>query len=415
MSPKYTIIIPVYNGMPYLKACIESVLNSEFANFELIVSNDHSIDGGDGYLSNIKDPRIKYIKPINRLSMTEHWEWALSKSSGEWIMFLGQDDGVQSYFFELAELLTEQAKNLNLKIINSRRAYYFWPGCEFKYGDIRVSYSAQNKMSVKSCFYSSIKALAGMSYHELPQMYTNSMFHRDLIERAKFLQGGEVFRCHPQDANLAALATSLESHYLRCEVPLGWVGSSPKSAGLAISSAEDSQVRVGVEIKNLRNEYIKKINSSNLKYHRLAGVFSLNLGSIYYWQALLSTRSLRSGYLNNLIRSKIFLLFLFASAWIKETGAAKNSKREEFINLLRLNTISIVMFRFSYLALCLLASLRWILVLLLIRVPNRLMKYIRGDEVIYVVPISDSDLTMRSATLNVDRKIRLSFKELFIK
>ncbi len=414
MSPKYTIIIPVYNGMPYLKACIESVLNSKFTNFELIVSNDHSTDGGDEYLSGIRHPRIKYIKPSSRLSMAEHWDWALSESTGEWIMFLGQDDGVQSYFFELAELLTIEAKKLNLKLINSRRAYYFWPGCEFKYGDIRVSYSAQNKMSIKSCFYSSLRALTDMSYHELPQMYTNSLFHRDLLDRAKLLQGGKVFTCHPQDANLAALATSLESHYLRCEIPLGWVGSSPKSAGLAISSVENSQAGVGAEIKSLRNEYIEKISSSKLKYNKLAGDFSLNLGSIYYWQALLETPALRHSHFNYLIKNKVFIIFLLSVAWVKESRSAQIRKKDAFTSLLAINNIPILIFYFSYFLVGFIALTQWILMLLFIRIPRRLLKCIKDNEVVYFVPSSDSGLAMSSASLTIDRNVRLAFKGLFI-
>ena len=42
MNPTVSIIIPVYNAEKYLRRCIESILNQEYADFELILSDDGS-------------------------------------------------------------------------------------------------------------------------------------------------------------------------------------------------------------------------------------------------------------------------------------------------------------------------------------------------------------------------------------
>ena len=39
-KPSISVIIPVYNIDPYLKKCIDSVLNQHFADFELLLVDD---------------------------------------------------------------------------------------------------------------------------------------------------------------------------------------------------------------------------------------------------------------------------------------------------------------------------------------------------------------------------------------
>ena len=185
-NPKYSIIIPCRNGGKYLPHCVKTIINQEYDNYELILSDDHSTDGTNAYLSAIIHPNVTVIQPPEGLSMTEHWEWALSHARGEWLMFVGQDDGLQSYFFRLADRLTEIAHKANMRTIMSERAYFFWKDCEFVHGDIAVGYHARNAVKIHNCRYYAMKTLLGLqSYFDLAGMYTTSLFHRDIIYEAK--------------------------------------------------------------------------------------------------------------------------------------------------------------------------------------------------------------------------------------
>lgn len=313
---KYSIMIPVRNGVKYLPTCIDTIITQNFENYELIISDDHSNDGTDKFLCTIKNNHVKIVRPPYSQSMAEHWEWVLTHAKGEWLIYVGQDDGLQPYFFRLAEKLTEIAKKKDIRAITSERAYFFWPGCQSFYGDIAVNYNATSKIKILNSKLHAFQALAGyITYFELPQMYTTSLFHRSLVEEAKEKQNGRLFVTHPQDANLTAIACSLEKRFIKSLIPLGWVGSSPKSAGLAVIADVDSirKDKNDDEILNLKKEYLEKTKVSKLPYHPLIGEFSIGSCVLYFWGALLFTSSLRNEKVNKILNSKLLKSIIFAS------------------------------------------------------------------------------------------------------
>ena len=62
-SPLISVIIPVYNVEPYLRECLDSVLNQTLRDIEIICINDCSTDGSLAVLNDyaLKDERIKVI------------------------------------------------------------------------------------------------------------------------------------------------------------------------------------------------------------------------------------------------------------------------------------------------------------------------------------------------------------------
>jgi hypothetical protein len=308
-GPKYSIVIPARNGGAFLPACLETILEQDYDDYEVVVSDDHSSDDSWSLLEAMDHPRLRLVRPPEGLSMAEHWEWALAQARGRWMVFVGQDDGLQSYFFRLADLLTARAERSGLRSIMSERAYYFWSGCEFLYGSAWLDFKATPVVETRDFRVEAVKVLVGAKeYFELPQMYTTSLFHRDLVREAKSLQEGLLFTAHPQDANLAAIACSLERGYLRSSLPLGWVGTSARSAGMAVSAtsvkAPDGSARQDLE--SLNQEYQGRIGRSAFAYHPLAGPFAFGSMILYFWQALCQTSRLRKPWVTELLLSRPF-------------------------------------------------------------------------------------------------------------
>jgi len=64
-APRLSVILPVYNGEPWLREAIDSVLSQSFSDFELLAFNDGSTDGSAVILDSYSDPRLKVIHQAN--------------------------------------------------------------------------------------------------------------------------------------------------------------------------------------------------------------------------------------------------------------------------------------------------------------------------------------------------------------
>ena len=93
MQPTVSIIVPVYNAESTLRRCVDSILNQDYRDFELILVNDGSQDGSgaicDAYAA--QDPRVIAIhKPNTGVSDTRNL--AISRARGTYLQFLDSDD-----------------------------------------------------------------------------------------------------------------------------------------------------------------------------------------------------------------------------------------------------------------------------------------------------------------------------------
>ena len=94
MTPKISIIIPVYNTETYLRECLDSVINQTLKDIEIIIVNDCSPDNSESiileYLA--KDPRIKYIKHDVNKSLLQARISGAKIAVGDYIFHVDSDD-----------------------------------------------------------------------------------------------------------------------------------------------------------------------------------------------------------------------------------------------------------------------------------------------------------------------------------
>ena len=103
----FSIVIPTYNNLDYLKLCIKSIINNSHYNHEIIF---HINDGSDGSLSLVKDKGYKYTYSKNNIGLCSAMNKAAKLSINQYILYSHDD----MYFCpDWDKVLLDEVKRLN--------------------------------------------------------------------------------------------------------------------------------------------------------------------------------------------------------------------------------------------------------------------------------------------------------------
>jgi|AGTN01.2.fsa_nt_gi Glycosyltransferases involved in cell wall biogenesis len=92
-APSISICLPVFNGSRFLGIAIESVLNQEFDDFELIIIDDCSTDDSEDVVARyLHDPRVIYSRNQQRLGLFRNYNECMNRSRAPFVKLFAQDD-----------------------------------------------------------------------------------------------------------------------------------------------------------------------------------------------------------------------------------------------------------------------------------------------------------------------------------
>ena len=100
--PKVSFIVAVYNSLPYLEACLDSLCAQTIKDVEIICVNDCSPDQSSDFIR-------EYMKKDDRVILIEHetnkrqggaWNTGVAAATGEYVCFVDADDWLEKDYGE---------------------------------------------------------------------------------------------------------------------------------------------------------------------------------------------------------------------------------------------------------------------------------------------------------------------------
>jgi glycosyltransferase involved in cell wall biosynthesis len=256
---KITIVIPTKNRVENLRRSIATCLMQKYKDLEIIVSDNASNDNTEQIVKEIKDPRIKYFNTGKPLSMTSNFEFALKNVDSDYVMYIGDDDGVVPGGIQrIVNILYSD----RVDAITCGECLFFWDkAClELKNNKIRertLKFKISDKVESKNA-KKMLEKFANMDlyWHHLPCIY-RGIVKMDAVKRA--MKNGVFFRSIIPDVYSAVAISAVIDRYLYCEQPFSIAGVSSVSNGL--SQQKDN-------LKDKESPSFKFIKENDLKWHK---------------------------------------------------------------------------------------------------------------------------------------------------
>ncbi|MFP3202871.1 MAG: glycosyltransferase family 2 protein [Sulfolobus sp.] len=174
---KVSVAIPTYNRKEKLRRLLNSLKESTFKDFEVIVVDDASTDGTEGMIKN-EFPYVKYIKHEKPTLVAKSRNDAIEASEGDYIFFIDDDNVVERDTIE--KLLNYIEKHEEIGTIAPVTCYYSSPD-KVMYAGAVFSKFMRRTISLYSGF--PCKSLEGKVI-EVDVFANSYMFRKEAIKKA---------------------------------------------------------------------------------------------------------------------------------------------------------------------------------------------------------------------------------------
>ncbi len=99
MTVRFSVVIPLYNKATHIRRALDSVLAQRCTDFEILVVNDGSTDGGERQVEALDDPRIRLINQPNQ-GVSAARNNGVALANGPYVAFLDADDAWLPHFLD---------------------------------------------------------------------------------------------------------------------------------------------------------------------------------------------------------------------------------------------------------------------------------------------------------------------------
>ncbi len=228
---KFSVLLPTRDREELLKYAVQSVINQTYSDWELIISDNGSSQKEISWLTGCSDKRIRYFKQPHVLSVTENWNFAQNRASGEYFLMIGDDDALlPDALANIAERLTQHG-NIEVLVYPC----YIWQqksvSITFPEGYLLRSQSASIERegsvekSLRHTWLEDVLAFKGLYGYNM-QYYC---YGKNFVKRLQ--QYGDVYEPPYPDYYFSVMMLYLADNVYFIDRPLCIIGVTSKSYG----------------------------------------------------------------------------------------------------------------------------------------------------------------------------------------
>jgi hypothetical protein len=253
-----SIVIPTRNRMAYAPSAIKSILSIPDPDLELVIQDSSDTRALERYLiEKINDPRLRYHYSTPPMSGVENFNAAAELATGEYVTFIGDDDGVNPEIMAAVRWMkSEQLDALS----PTTCAHYSWPdlvsrhfgkrhaSCLYVWRFTGKRYFPDVETEMRRCVRG-----AGQEIGYLPKVYTG-IVRKACIDQVKERTGVYFGGASPDIFGALAVANFIQ-RYCIVDYPLLLAGGSGKST--AGDSAKGKHIGRLEDIPHLKPEVVR--------------------------------------------------------------------------------------------------------------------------------------------------------------
>lgn len=255
-KPLLSIIVPIYKVEPYLKKNIESILEQEFSDFELILVNDGSPDRCgdicDTYA--LTDPRIKVIHKENG-GVSSARNVALDIVQGQYLSFIDGDDYISKDFYKANIRYLQEHPDIDMVIT------------KIAFEDEKSGVKTTYPHNLSSCTKQGGESISDFLWSKYFLSLFSGIYKSSVWENIRFPLG----MVYEDSYTVPLLVENLN------KISITGIGTYfyLKREGSITSSRDSNKMKDAMKVAFFTLDYLKKYPSSYIYNHRLLGYMTL--------------------------------------------------------------------------------------------------------------------------------------------
>lgn len=223
-----SIVVPTKNRYYYLKYLIRLVENLHSEEVELVIQ-DNSDDNSEfvEYLEKNSFPFMRYSYIQGQIPMSLNTDKAIMNSTGEYICFLGDDDGFTKYIINGVHWMKENG----VEAVKPAEPLYSWPDApQGRSADI-LYYPFSGRVKFVSAYDELLKVLHSGILHRgrMPIAY-HAVVSREVLDKVYKVAGTYFPGNSPDISNAVALSLVVKKFAL-VDIPWAYSGNSAYKGG----------------------------------------------------------------------------------------------------------------------------------------------------------------------------------------